>query len=479
MSARNMLLIAPAQAAQVLVGVGSVVLFTRLMEPDSFGLYALILSASMLAHTLLFTWAEAAAFRFLAEAQRDRSEADHFATILAIALAIAIVCAAVMGVAMIFAPTFGAAAIAVALSGALSAARFLTKVARETDRAELAMARYAWRETAFIAGGFLVAIALLLWTQAGLLAPFVGAVAAGALIAALDLPKLIASSRGGRVGADRVLRYAAYGAPLAAGLAIDLVMQTSTRAALVFLESEAAAGAFAAAQGVIGRAIDVLFIWTALAFAPPLLRAYEAGDHASIRAASADLTRALAVVTIPATVGIALVAEPLCALLVGEALAREATQLAPFIAASALASGFAVYLASEAFVLRKKTTLRLLLLLPAALVHIALLVFCVQHWGLLGAGVATVVSSVAAFGLLFGVGMRLAPITAPAGDMGRIAIACTVMACAVVSMPASGGWIELLAKTSVGASVYVLVILALNVGGVMTWLRSKFARAAT
>ena len=67
MSTARILSLAPLQIAQALIGFGAIAAFTRLMSAEDFGRYALALSISMAAHTLAFTWAEAAAFRFRVE----------------------------------------------------------------------------------------------------------------------------------------------------------------------------------------------------------------------------------------------------------------------------------------------------------------------------------------------------------------------------------------------------------------------------
>jgi O-antigen/teichoic acid export membrane protein len=521
MSARNMLIMAPAQAAQVLVGLGTVVVFTRLISPAEYGVYGLVLSASMMAHTAAMTWAEAAAFRFLPQAERTGEEKPHFATLLLVALAASVISAAILTVCLIGMAWHGWTAAAIGFSATLSPVRFLTKVARETDRAEQRMARYAWRETLFLVGGFCAGVALLALTPMGPAAPFAGATLAGLFCLIFDLPNLMRRAGGGQarfqpnpsrprsvesaqiekfrplsaekpdstfseIGlggfkfgahAARLAEYARYGMPLAIGLAIELAMQTATRGALAAYEGEAAAGAFTAAVGAVGRALDVLFIWTALAFAPPLLRAFEGGEPGAIAAASANLARGLIAVAAPATVGLCLVAYPLCALLVGEGLAKDAAYLAPYVAVMGLANGLAVYLATEAFVLSRRTGLRTAILIPVAVFHLGLVIVMTQHFGLTGAGIASVLSAVAAFALLSAIGMRVTPLTLPWGDIGKVVIACLAMAGAVMAMPAWGGLQELLGKAAVGAVVYAASVTALDVGGLRTWLGARLTRA--
>jgi len=50
----------PAQIVQGVVGFLTIVVFTRLLSPEDFGRYALAFSVTSLAHTVSFSWLEAA-----------------------------------------------------------------------------------------------------------------------------------------------------------------------------------------------------------------------------------------------------------------------------------------------------------------------------------------------------------------------------------------------------------------------------------
>ena len=75
----------PMNIVQGLVGLFSIVVFTRWLTPADYGVYALAFSAMSLAHTLIFAWMEAAMARFYAaEAQAGAGAErlpDLFATL--------------------------------------------------------------------------------------------------------------------------------------------------------------------------------------------------------------------------------------------------------------------------------------------------------------------------------------------------------------------------------------------------------------
>jgi O-antigen/teichoic acid export membrane protein len=71
----------PVNIVQGVVGLLTIVVFTRVLSPADYGVYALAFSATSLVSTGLFVWLEAAMARFYAsEAVADRLP-GHFATI--------------------------------------------------------------------------------------------------------------------------------------------------------------------------------------------------------------------------------------------------------------------------------------------------------------------------------------------------------------------------------------------------------------
>ncbi|HRO03992.1 MAG TPA: oligosaccharide flippase family protein, partial [Terricaulis sp.] len=282
MSARRYLSLAPLQIAQALIGFGAIAAFTRLMSAEEFGRYALALSASMAAHTLLFTWAEAAAFRFFAPARAERRLRDHYATLLALVVGLgAAVLIATAALLLFVGLTHEVAALS-AFAAAAAVFRFLTRITRESDRAALEINRFAALETAYIAIGFAAGVAFLLVADLGAAAPFAGLLTAGLIVALVDAPRLIKRARGGVVSPQRAFSYASYGAPLALALGVDLIVQTIARFLLAHQAGAASLGAYAAAFG-LSRPLDLVFMGAGAALSPLILTAFENEGPAAAR----------------------------------------------------------------------------------------------------------------------------------------------------------------------------------------------------
>jgi O-antigen/teichoic acid export membrane protein len=465
LSTSRFLSLAPLQIAQALIGFGAIAAFTRLMSAEDFGRYALALSISMAAHTLMFTWAEAAAFRFFAAARAEKRLADHFATLLALALTLGLGVLAGTAAVLAFAGLRDdVAALSLFASGA-AVLRLITRLGRESDRAALAFGRYAILETVYLVTGFAVGVGLLIMLDFGAAAPFAGLVAAGALVAFIDLPRLLRNARGGEASIVRSLSYASYGTPLALALAVDLGVQAIARLVLASEAGAAPIGAYAAAFG-LARALDIVFMGISAAFAPLVFAAYEDKGTEAARDAAHGGFVLLAAITVPASIGLALLSQPIATLMVGEALRAETAATLPWLAIAGLMSGFGLYYWSEAFQLTRRTGQRALVMLAPGAVQLGLTAWLSATHGAVGAAMGAAAGASIGVVLLALVGRRLMPLPLPVNALTRIALATAAMTAAVVAFPAAHTTLGLFQSCALGAAIYGAAAIALNVLGV-------------
>lgn len=477
MSTTRFLSLAPLQIAQALIGFGAIAAFTRLMSAEEFGRYALALSISMAAHTLIFTWAEAAAFRFFAAARAEKKLADHFATLAMLAVLLGGAVLIVTALVLSFAGLRDDIAALSLLAASAAVFRFITKLGRESDRAALAFGRYAVMETAYLVIGFAAGVALLTLFDFGPAAPFAGLLAAGALVALIDAPRLLGNARGGAASLSRTANYGGYGAPLALALAVDLGVQAIARTVLATEAGTAEIGAYAAAFG-LARALDVMFIGVSAAFAPLVFAAYEEKGADAARDAARNGFVLLAAITLPATAGLMLVSQPLTALMVGEDLRAAAATAVPWLAFAALMTGFSLYYWSEAFQLTRRTGVRALLMLAPGAVQLGLTAWLARDHGAMGAGIAAAVgASVGAILLALG-GRRLLALPIPMDSLARILAAVALMAIAVTLLPTPATALGLIQSVLIGAFAYLAGAIAFDVLGARSFALNLAQRLA-
>lgn len=472
----------PMNIVQGLVGFGSIFVFTRLLTPAEFGVYALAFSATSLAHTLAFTWIEAAMARFYApEAERGRLAA-HFATLYRCWLGAAAAFVAIGGAALALWPGDAPIKLAIGAGVAATLARSLAKLNQERRRAAGDVRGAALMDMAQTLGGFAVGVGLI-WAGLKGAAPLAGLGVAAAVVLAFLLPAELKRAAGGGFEPARARTYAGYGLPVALSLIFALALASTDRFLLAAYLGDATVGVYQAGYSLASRTLDVMFIWLGAAGGPALIVALERGGGAALARAAREQAGLMLALALPAALGLALVARPLTGVMVGPALAPGAAAVTPWIAASALFAGLTTYYTHQAFTLGRRTGLLLLAMsIPAAL-NLALNVVLIPMLGLTGALVATTAS--------YGVGLlaslvlgRLAqPLPVPLSALARTGLATAAMGAAVVALPAVGGLLELALKAGVGALVYGLAAFALDVADVRTraWrLATTFrARMAT
>lgn len=456
----------PANIVQGAAGFLAIVLFTRLLSSEDFGRYAIAFSVFSLIHVAVFTWIEAAMARFwAAEFGNGQTLADHFASLYRTAFALTGVFVPVTALAVWVWPMDPAFKLAVA-AGLLGApARCLMKLAQERYRAAGEVRRAAALDIAFSAGSLIIGVAFA-FMGAGAASPLLGLGLAPLLTLPFILPGELRFARGGRVDRGRLKIYALYGYPIAASLALTLVLSSTDRLLLALFMDEAAVGAYHAAYSIANRTLDVLFIWLGAAGGPALVMALEQGGRERLRESAREQASTFILIALPAAVGLALVARPMSEFMIGEDLRAAASGVTPWIALGSLLAGCTTYYFHQAFTLGRRTELLLLVMTVPAVANVLLNLALIPAFGVTGAAMATAASF--GIGLLASVvlGRRAMSLPVPWETLIRAAVSCAAMSAVVLSLPAIGGFAELMLKASIGGLTYVAVALTLNVAGV-------------
>jgi O-antigen/teichoic acid export membrane protein len=460
----------PANLVQGLVGLLSIVAFTRLLTPEAYGAYALAFSVSTLCHTVVFTWLEAAMARFYAaEAERGRLGA-HFATLYwlftALALGFAVLAAVVLWLLPLSTPlktAVGSGLVAILI-------RSLAKLAQEHRRAAGRVRASALLDIGQTGGAFLVGAALAA-LGAGGAAPLMGAGLAAAACLIFVLPEEAALARKGRFERPRADDYAHYGLPVSLSLILSLALATTDRFVLAAFLNPASVGVYHAGYSLSNRTLDVIFIWLGAAGGPAAILALERGGTDALQRAAREQASLMILLALPAAAGLALVARPLADLLVGEGLRAGAARVTPWIAASGLFAGITTYYLHTAFTLARRTRLLLAAMAVPALANLALTLVLIPRFGLDGAMWATTASYGLGAVASFALGRRVMPLPIPWDQIARCGLATGAMALVVSLIPAAGGFGELAAKAAAGAAVYGVLAFALDASG----MRSRCA----
>ena len=455
----------PANLVQGVVGLLSIVVYTRLLTPEAYGAYALAFSAASLVHTLAFTWLEAAMARFYARDAGSGSLPDHFGAVYrsfaVLALATPLACGIVLWLAPIALPlktAIGAGLLAIPV-------RSLAKLAQEHRRAAGQVKASALLDIGQTGGAFLIGAALAVM-GAGAAAPLAGAGLAAAACLMFVLPGEWRMAASGRFDPARARDYAHYGLPVSLSLLLSLALATTDRFMLAVFLNDGAVGVYHAGYSLSNRTLDVLFIWLGMAGGPAAVAALERGGREALTRSALEQASLMVLICLPAAVGLALVAKPLAGLMIGQGLSLGAARVTPWIACSGFFAGITTYYFHTAFTLARRTKLLLLAMAVPAGANLALTWILIPRFGLDGAMWATAASYLIGAVASWALGRTVMPLPIPWGALGRCSLAVAGMAIAVSLVPSSGGLIELISKAGVGVLTYAVLALALNAGNV-------------
>jgi O-antigen/teichoic acid export membrane protein len=465
----------PANIVQGGVGFLAIFIFTRLLSPAEFGQYALAFSVLTLAHVAVFSWLEAAMARYWAAQKSEAEMAAHFASIYRMAFGLIAAFLVIAGLVIWLAPLDGAFKLAVAAGLAGCPPRSLAKLAQERLRAEGEVSRSATLDIITTLGGLAIGI-IAAQMGAGGAAPLIGIGLAPLFALPFILPEELRQARRGVIDARRVSSYAAYGYPIAAGLALALVLSSTDRFLLAAFLDEAAVGAYHAGYSIANRTLDVMFVWLGAAGQPALVMALERGGVDRLKAAAREQASTFLLIGMPAAAGVALVARPLAEVMIGPELRETAAAITPWIALSALFYGMTAYYFAQAFTLSHRTKLLLVTMTVPAVLNILLNILLIPHFGVMGAAWATAASFAVSMTMARLLGSRVMPLPVPWETLIRCGVATGLMALAVGALPAIGGFAELMMDATVGGIVYAAAALTLNAAGVRDIVMGLYRR---
>ena len=253
-------------------------------------------------------------------------------------------------------------------------------------------------------------------------------------------------------------------------LALEMVFGVSDRFLIGWLLGAAEVGVYAAAYQVARRTLDIFFTWLGMAAMPLVIAAYERDGVEAAQAIARRNAETLLLVGFPVAAGLALVAEPLAATVLGPEFRAPAARIIPGIALSSLMLGVLAHYVHHAFVLAGRNDVMAALTAIPAVASIALNLLLIPRLGVQGAVISSVAASALVLGLCTVVALRYFPLPIPGDALLRVTIATAVMAAAVSLVPTAPNEISLVAKIAVGVLSYALAVLILNVAGCRGWL---------
>jgi O-antigen/teichoic acid export membrane protein len=253
------------------------------------------------------------------------------------------------------------------------------------------------------------------------------------------------------------------------------IISTSARMFLKRMHDESNIGLYAAGYDLASHILGVILMIINLAAYPLAVRALEQKGKEAARGQLQKNFVLIVAIALPAAAGLAVLAPGITGLIIGEEFQKVAQMIVPWVALAALLAGLKSYYFDMAFQLGQNTIGQLKILAVAALVNLVLNFILIPDYSVMGAIYATVIAY--AVGLILSAikGRKYFLLPVPGNEIVKITVATGIMSLIILPFYKLAGIIDFLVSVTMGAIVYLFMILILDVAGARTLAKQLFS----
>jgi O-antigen/teichoic acid export membrane protein len=459
---------------------------TWLLTPTEYGVYGLGLATVLLISAALFDWHSSSFLRFY---QIERARPAFLPTILQSFLLLCVASIVVLGLAQasgLLSRDFGAL-LWICVPGAWCFAWF--ELAARMEVARFQPGHYFWMNMARNAGILVVGVALAWVTHSPLevlIGSFLVMLAAGLLYRHPGL-----SLRPGLLDWDLARRFWAFGWPMAIVRVLGTLSFAADRFLLDRLSDKASVGFYTVAYALAQTSITTIAVGIDSAGYSRAVKLADQNDPAALRAQLARNITLLVLVTLPATVGVAMVAPDLARLCVAPDYVVPVAGLIAWMAVAAFLQNLRANYVDHGFHLAHTTARLTWVIAVMAAVNLLFDLLLIPRQGALGCAEASIIAG--AVGLVHAaLAVRSSTkLPWPKVDLAKIALATLAMAAFLWPFHDAGAAVMqdspgprgvllsaaiLLLEVAGGAAVFGLVTFGVNAMHVRTAVLNRLAR---
>lgn len=446
---------APAIMVPRAVSLIVVVVYTRVIEPSQFGLYALIIVYGDLLDAVLLNWSRLGLLRFHHKDGKDILDGlmPGSVAILGIGLFLGVLAAGALSFASgntSSGPFFLLLVLYFSANGIL---RFGLNILRAREK-QLA---YVLIEIIRPLIGFSLAWALVKTKGATFVFLCVGMFSITGISGILLICYIFIKTSWCKANQDVFHEMIRYAVPLILVFFCAHFILASDRFLLNTLSGPAAVGIYAANCALAKPFFELVFTMINLGEFPRLIKAYENHGTAGAQIVLKRTIAQMMFFCIPALVGICLLANPFSQVFIGEEYRNGAPVVIRLVALGAFFAGMKNFVFDQIFHVKKKTLIQSLTLVPAAMVSVGCCLCFIPRYGAIGGAVAFVSGFMVASCLSYYFSSRYFHIIWPLFDVFRIFLGSMAMAGIIIVLQKGPEPERLLYSFPAACAVFIVV----------------------
>lgn len=450
-----------------IVGLASLVVFTRLLSSDEYGRYAVFVAIGGAVSAVVFQWIRQCLVRFGVGAVADRQPLLGtlgllFATLLALTMLVMVVLASPLGRLLRVSFTGPELAVIASIVVATSCFEFCIDAARTDFRPwRYNLAIFVRALLTLVVGACVAAL-----THNGLDVVVAVAIAYSISILVAMPPWLVGVLRVDKATWKVAKQLIVYGVPLAGTLGLNYVLDSADRLMLAAMSGYAEAGVYSSAYNLAQFSIGATLAGLGLGALPLAVGAITNEGRLQVaRFLGKNLILGMAI-TFPAVTGLVVLAPMLGKLLLGNYVPHKSEVIIIIVAIAAGLSALRSYCVDIVFMLQRRTWIQSIIIGVVTIINVALNIIFIPMWGGIGAAYATLIAFALAIIGSWILSRRELQIPFEWVETAKIAIACSAMAITLLLVRSVfNGWVWLLMNVVTGAVVYLAIVIGLNVRG--------------
>lgn len=454
----------PLNLIQALTALGIVVIYSRLLSPEHYGRFALAVICLQWLQSLSFYWLQGGVLRFY---EVNRTQGRLPALLTTAFRSAAVLSGAIVLVTAIILPYLDSTWAWLVLAGLVNlVARAFLLIGLEAHRAARQVQRYSLLEGTYSLLGLALGSILVIVTGGGAASALWGTALAGVFALAINSRNLIGMMRPSIWSSVELRELIGYGMPLAVGTLLNQIVASADRFFVAAFIDERAVGLYSVAYALADRPSAIIFNWVAMAALPLAFAGMANEGPSGARRVMESTAKTLILLMLPSTVGLAAIAEPLAAVVVGPEYRSETALLIPWIALASLLYGLMVHYSAHAFQITRNTRALLVSYSLVLVINIVLNILLIPRYGLGGAVAASMVTYGFGLALQCAMARRFLPIPWAPSHLIRAILACCVMFAAIRAAPIPDTLSGLMLAILLGICSYCAMAIALNVADI-------------
>jgi len=445
------------------ISFGGIALYTRLLDPDSFGISALLMSAALFVGGAGYSWVRVAAQR--AAGSYDSFEPDFAATVASCFAATSVLVWLVLGLAVhLWNPALPLATLLITLAAATTFGWF--DLSTLVLQSRLHVKEFSLQYLARAVVGFGTTLLLI---HAGAKAfALIGGFTASNLVAVFGLGMWRAALRG-RFDPALARRLFAFGWPTSISGLMSFAPSVQ-RYVIGAGCGTAAVGIFAVASDFSTQTIGLLIATASLAGQPLAFQAKDRSGSAALLRQLRENAELIFAIALPSATAVALLADPIASIFMGKHFRVGAGEIVALGSVATFIVGMRGCYFDQAFVIGYNMRPTIIVNAIQAAVCVGLTVLLVGSYGAIGAAFACVVANLTALVASAVWGRRSTPLPIPLGGWLKTSLATAVMAATILAIPfrttVSGFAMAIVA----GAVAYAVTVAAVRRDQILTRL---------